>query len=155
TREDLFEGEAEYDTIAQIVASVRIPVWANGDVDSPAKAAQVLRGTGAAGLMIGRAAQGRPWIFREIAQYLATGAFLPEPSLAEVRALLLSHLDGLYALYGEAQGVKFARKHIRWYCQDRPGREAFWREVSRIGDARTQRACVETFFSGGALAAAA
>jgi len=108
----------------------------------------VLAQTGADGLMIGRAAQGRPWIFREVAHFLATGEVPPEPAPAEIRASLLQHLDGLYSLYGESQGVRVARKHIRWYCQDRGGREAFWAEVSRLESAAAQRACVSSFFGG-------
>jgi tRNA-dihydrouridine synthase B len=146
TREDLYGGEAEYDTIAAIKQAVRIPLWANGDIDTPRKAGQVLRHTGADGLMIGRAAQGRPWIFREIAHYLATGEELPPPSAAEAGALLLEHLDALYQLYGEAAGLRIARKHIQWYCRSHAGSEAFWASVNRVDSAPLQRRLVCGFF---------
>ncbi len=117
TRADLYEGAAEYDTIAAIKAAVRIPVFANGDIDSPRKAKFVLDYTRADGLLIGRAAQGRPWIFREIAHYLATGESLPEPAPAEVCEILCGHLEALYAFHGEVQGVRIARKHLGWYLR--------------------------------------
>ena len=125
TRADQYEGDAEYDTIAAIKAAVRIPVAANGDVDTPAKAKAVLAHTGADALWIGRAAQGRPWIFREIAHFLATGRTLAPPSPAEVCAILCEHLDALYAFYGEEHGVRIARKHLAWYARDRPENAAF------------------------------
>ncbi len=112
TRDQHYIGTAEYDTIAAIKAMLDIPVLANGDVDSPRKAEQVLKHTGADAVMVGRAAQGRPWIFREIAHYLATGQELPPPSLTEVRGILLGHLTDLHAFYGEQQGVRIARKHL-------------------------------------------
>ena len=146
TREDLYAGEAEYDTIAAIKQAVRIPLWANGDIDTPQKAAQVLRHTGVDGLMIGRAAQGRPWIFREIAHYLATGEELPPPTPSEAGALLLEHLDALYQLYGEAAGLRIARKHIQWYCRSHDGSEAFWESVNRVDSAARQRSLVCAFF---------
>jgi tRNA-dihydrouridine synthase B len=155
TREDLYGGEAEYDTIAAIKQAVRIPLWANGDIDTPRKAAAVLRHTGADGLMIGRAAQGRPWIFREIGHYLATGEELPPPSPAAVGALLLEHLDALHQLYGEAAGVRIARKHIQWYCRSHEGSEAFWASVNRVDSAALQRSLVRGFFGIEALARAA
>ncbi len=117
TRSQKYEGRAEYDTIAAVKASVRIPVFANGDIDSPGKARFVLAYTKADALMIGRAAQGRPWIFREIAHFLATGERLPEPGIAEVREILLGHLDDLYAFYGEHLGVRIARKNLGWYVK--------------------------------------
>ncbi len=120
TRADLYEGDAEYDTIAAIKQSVSIPVLANGDVDSPQKAKAVLDYTKCDGLLIGRSAQGRPWIFREIAHFLATGETLAPPDAAEVRDILCGHLDALYAFYGEQQGVRIARKHLGWYAKDRP-----------------------------------
>jgi len=146
TREDLYAGAAEYDTIAAIKQAVRIPLWANGDIDTPEKAREVLRHTGADGLMIGRAAQGRPWIFREIAHFLATGERLAEPSPLEVGRLLLEHLDALYALYGEAPGLRVARKHIQWYCRSHAGSEAFWQSVNRVDSAPLQRQLVCGFF---------
>ena len=148
TREDYYEGSAEYETIAAVKQSVRIPVFANGDVDGPEKAAAVLRATGADGLFVGRAAQGNPWIFREIGAYLATGKVPPPPSPAEVRTVLLEHLDALYGLYGEGRGVRVARKHIQWYCQERPGVAAFWERVCGLTAAAEQRAAVAEFFAG-------
>jgi tRNA-dihydrouridine synthase B len=115
TRACRFLGEAEYDTIADIVNTVSIPVFANGDIGSPQKAKQVLDYTGAAAVMIGRCAQGRPWIFREINHYLSTGKLLPSPDIQEVRQLLLQHLNGLHAHYGDFLGVRIARKHVGWY----------------------------------------
>jgi len=120
TREQGYRGEAEHDTVAQIKRRVKIPVVANGDIDSPERAREVLQRTGADAIMIGRAAQGRPWIFREIAHFLATGQHLPAPDLAEVRGWLLEHLDDHYSLYGENTGVRSARKHLGWYAQSLP-----------------------------------
>jgi len=138
TRDQHYTGEAEYDTIAAIKAGLRIPVIANGDIDSPLKAADVLRRTGADAVMVGRAAQGRPWIFRDIAAYLAHGALLPEPSPAEVRELLLGHLEALHAFYGEEAGVRIARKHLGWYAKDRPENHAFRAVVNRARTAQEQ-----------------
>lgn len=121
TRADLYNGEAEYETIAAIKAAVSVPVFANGDIDTPQKARTVLDYTRCDGLLIGRAAQGRPWIFREIAHYLATGKTLAPPSTDEVGAILIEHLENLYAFYGEQQGVRIARKHLGWYAKDRGG----------------------------------
>jgi tRNA-dihydrouridine synthase B len=149
TREDHYEGRAEYDTIRAIRDAVRLPLIANGDVDSPEGAREVLRDTGADAVMIGRAAQGRPWIFREIAHFLATGEKLAEPTRFEVRRWLLEHLDALYAFYGDELGVRVARKHIRWYCQAQPGSESFWREVNQVTDPQAQRAQVATFLGDG------
>jgi tRNA-dihydrouridine synthase B len=115
TRADRYDGDAEYQTIRAIKAAVSIPVFANGDIDSGAKARAVLEETGADGVMIGRAAQGRPWIFREIRHFLATGRTLPEPDPAEVRDIMLTHLEQLYAFYGEHAGLRVARKHLGWY----------------------------------------
>ena len=117
TRADLYAGEAEYDTIAAIKQSVSIPVFANGDVDSPQKAKAVLDATCCDGLLIGRAAQGRPWIFREIAHYLVTGELLAPPDADEACAILCEHLDALYAFHGEIAGVRIARKHVGWYVK--------------------------------------
>lgn len=146
SREDRFEGEAEYDTIAEIKQAVGIPVIANGDIRSPQQAQQVLLKTGADALMIGRAAQGRPWIFREISHYLATGDVLEEPSRAWVGHLLLEHLAAMAGLYGETQGARIGRKHIRWYCEDHPEVEAFWPMVSGEICAQRQRRAVADFF---------
>jgi tRNA-dihydrouridine synthase B len=117
TRSDMFSGSAEYETIAEVVRSVSIPVFANGDIDSPHKAGAVLAMTGAAGVMIGRAAQGRPWLFRQVSSYLATGVVVDPPSVAEVRDIILSHLESLHAFYGDESGVRIARKHLGWYCR--------------------------------------
>ena len=138
TRADQYTGEAEYDTIAQIKAEVSIPVLANGDIDSPKKAAAVLAHTGADGLLIGRAAQGRPWIFREIAHYLRHGELLPPPSTAQVRAILLGHLEALYDFYGEEHGVRIARKHLGWYAKDHPEAAAFRTTVNAAQTAAEQ-----------------
>ena len=146
TRNQHYTGEAEYDTIAAIKAQLSIPVIANGDIDSPQKAAFVLAHTGADAVMVGRAAQGRPWIFREIAHYLATGQELPPPSLAEVRDILLGHLDHLHAFYGEQQGVRIARKHLGWYAKDRPENAAFRAVVNRAEDAASQRQLTADYF---------
>ena len=146
TRADLYQGEAEYDTIAAIKAAIRIPVLANGDIDSPAKARFVLERTGADAVMIGRAAQGRPWIFREVAHFLATGETLAEPSPREVRDILLGHLDDLYAFYGELQGVRIARKHLGWYAKDRPENAAFRAVANRADSAAEQQHLTREYF---------
>lgn len=146
TRAEHYQGEAEYETIAAIKASVRIPVLANGDIDSPAKAREVLARTGADAVMIGRAAQGRPWILREIAHHLATGGTLASPSPREVGAILLGHLDDLYAFHGELQGVRIARKHLGWYAKDRPENAAFRAVANRAEDALSQQRLVREYF---------
>ena len=147
TREQGYKGEAEYDTIAGVKAAVRVPVVANGDVDSPRKALAVLQATGADAVMVGRAAQGRPWIFREIAHFLATGTELAPPLVEEVRRALLAHLEDHYALYGGFTGVRSARKHIGWYVRPLPGGEAFRAEMNAIEDCATQLAAVDRFFA--------
>tara|TARA_R110002020_G_scaffold27170_7_gene87482 strand:- start:3716 stop:4714 length:999 start_codon:yes stop_codon:yes gene_type:complete len=146
TRDQQYTGVAEYDTIAAVKAALRIPVLANGDIDSPAKAAFVLRHTGADAVMIGRAAQGRPWIFREVAHYLATGELLPEPGVAEVRDILLAHLEHLHAFYGEESGVRIARKHLGWYAKDRPENAAFRGVVNRATTAADQLRLTRDYF---------
>ena len=151
TRDQQYTGMAEYDTIAVIKAALSIPVIANGDIDSPHKAAFVLRHTGADAVMVGRAAQGRPWIFREIAHFLATGELLPEPSLAEVRDVLLGHLQALHAFYGNHAGVRIARKHLGWYAKDRPEhapeqRAAFRAVVNRAETAEAQIRLTRDYF---------
>jgi len=146
TREQGYKGHAEYETIAAVKAAVRIPVVANGDIDSPEKARAVLAATGADAVMIGRAAQGRPWIFREIAHYLATGTRLAPPLVAEVRRLLLEHLQQHYALYGDYSGVRTARKHIGWYLRALPGGEAFRADMNLIEDCEAQSRAVAAFF---------
>jgi tRNA-dihydrouridine synthase B len=151
TRADKYEGEAEYETIAAVKASIGIPVLANGDITTPERARHVLDVTGADAVMIGRGAQGRPWIFREIAHYLATGEKLPEPTPAEVGAILLGHLQHLHAFYGELAGVRIARKHLGWYAKDRPENAAFRQVVNRAETAHEQLALTERYFA--ALAA--
>ena len=146
TRADQYTGEAEYDTIAHVKTLVRIPVIANGDITTPEKAKFVLRHTGADGVMIGRAAQGRPWIFREIAHYLATGEHLPPPLVSEILQVCREHLADLYAFYGEETGVKIARKHISWYTKGLVGSAAFRRMMNQLADVDAQLAAVDTFF---------
>ena len=146
TRDQHYTGQAEYDTIASIKAMLRIPVLANGDIDSPQKAEQVLKHTGADAVMIGRAAQGRPWIFREIGHYLATGEELPPPSLQEVRDILIAHLIDLHAFYGEPQGVRIARKHLGWYAKDRPENAAFRAVVNAAESADAQLRLTGEYF---------
>jgi tRNA-dihydrouridine synthase B len=138
TREQGYTGAAEYETIAAVKAALRIPVVANGDITSPEKARAVLRATGADALMIGRAAQGRPWIFREIAYHLATGEQLAPPLVVELRRLLLEHLEDHYTLYGEYTGVRSARKHIGWYLRALPGSEGFRVRMNTLDDPRDQ-----------------
>jgi tRNA-dihydrouridine synthase B len=151
TRADKYEGDAEYATIAAVKASVRIPVMANGDVVTPEKAREVLAATGADAIMVGRGAQGRPWIFREIAHFLDTGDHLAEPTPTEVRDILCGHLEHLYAFYGEKMGVRIARKHLGWYAKDRPENAAFRDVVNRAEDAATQMRLTREYFD--ALAA--
>ncbi|WP_374352370.1 tRNA dihydrouridine synthase DusB [Limnohabitans sp.] len=148
TREQGYKGEAEYDTIAAVKAALRIPVVANGDITSPEKAREVLRQTGADALMIGRAAQGRPWIFREVAHYLATGEHLAPPLVAEVGRALLEHLQDHYSLYGEFTGVRSARKHIGWYVRSLPGGEDFREQMNRLESSEQQLAAVARYLDG-------
>ena len=142
TREQGYKGHAEYDTIAAVKAALRIPVVANGDISSPEKAREVLQRTGADAIMIGRAAQGQPWIFREIAHFLATGEHLAPPLVSEVKRLLIEHLHDHYSLYGEFIGVRSARKHIGWYVHSLPGAEAFRQEMNALEDSASQLAAV-------------
>ena len=151
TRDQQYTGTAEYDTIAAIKQALSIPVIANGDIDSPRKALQVLQQTGADAVMIGRAAQGRPWTFREIADSLAHGKELAPPSLAEIRDILLGHLQALHAFYGEVSGVRIARKHLGWYAKDRPEhsseqRDAFRAVVNRADSAQAQIDLTRDYF---------
>ncbi len=146
TRACRFGGEAEYETVAAVKQAVRIPVFANGDIHTPEKAVRVLRETGADGVMVGRAAQGRPWIFREIAALHAGAAALPSPTPAEVRDIMLAHLRDLYDFYGDEPGARIARKHIGWYCTERPHEEAFRRSVMQVASAETQLAMVRDYF---------
>jgi tRNA-dihydrouridine synthase B len=147
TRACAFGGCAEYHTIAEVKSRVRIPVIANGDVATPQDAKRVLDATGADGIMIGRAAQGQPWLFREIAHYLATGQSSPAVPLSEVRNVLLEHLEGLYDLYGEEQGARVARKHIGWTVRELPGGETFRASVVRIDAAPAQHSAVNDYFA--------
>jgi tRNA-dihydrouridine synthase B len=146
TREQGYGGVAEYETIAAVKAAVRVPVVANGDIASPEQALRVLQSTGADAIMIGRAAQGRPWIFREVAHFLETGRHLAPPLVAEVRSLLLEHLQDHYALYGEYTGVRSARKHIAWYVKSLPGGTAFRAAMNTIEDSAGQLEVVARFF---------
>ena len=147
TRACRFEGMADYDTIAEIKQAVRIPVIANGDIDSARKAAAVVRATGADGVMVGRAAQGRPWIFREI-EALLDGKKPPgEPAPAEVRDIIAAHLRDLYVFYGVEAGVRIARKHIGWYCRERPNAQAFRQSVMQVDSAEGQLAAVQEYFA--------
>lgn len=146
TKADLYRGEAEYETIAAVKATIKIPVVANGDINSPQKAAQVLKLTGADALMIGRAAQGRPWIFREILHYLQTGALLAPPKVAEIQGILNNHLIDHYEFYGEYAGVRTARKHISWYCKGLKGSHVFRHHMNTIDDCQKQLEAVNQFF---------
>ena len=148
TREQGYTGMAEYDTIAAVKAALRIPVVANGDIDSPHKALQVLQRTGADALMIGRAAQGRPWIFREIDHYLRTGKVLAPPTVSEVRERMAQHLEAHYAFYGDYLGVRTARKHVGWYLGNQPGAMAFLREtLYPIESPEDQLAAIDQWFA--------
>ena len=148
TRACGFRGEAEFETIAEVKAAVSLPVIANGDISTPEEAKRVLAFTRADGVMIGRAAHGRPWIFREFLAYLGEGRHAPAPSPAEMRAVALEHLHSLYELYGEELGVRIARKHIGWYVRPLAGGEAFRREAMALCTAAEQLAAVGRFFEG-------
>jgi tRNA-dihydrouridine synthase B len=147
TRADLYEGEAEYSTIAAIKQAVSMPVFANGDIDSPQKARAVLDYTQCDGLLIGRAAQGRPWIFREIAHFLGTGQLLAPPGSDEVCEILCGHLEALYEFYGEVAGVRIARKHLGWYAKDRAENSAFRAIVNRAETAHEQLRLTRDYFA--------
>ena len=151
TRADRYQGEAEYETIAALKAVTSLPLMANGDITTPERARQVLGMTAADALMIGRGAQGRPWIFRELAHYLATGRKLPEPTPTEVAAILLEHLEQLYAFYGEDVGMRIARKHLAWYARDRAENAGFRQIVNRADTAQEQWRLTRNYFD--ALAA--
>lgn len=146
TRCDLYQGEAEYDTIREVKQALEIPVVANGDIDSPEKAREVLEYTGADAVMIGRAAQGRPWIFREISHYLATGTRLPSPTWGELRHCLLDHLEDHYQFYGEHTGVRTARKHIGWYLEGLPHAPALRQQINAAETTTEQISALETWF---------
>ncbi len=146
TRADRFAGEAEYETIRQVKQSVGIPVVANGDIDSEKKAARVLKFTGADAIMIGRAARGRPWIFRQIGHYLERGTLLPPPTRAQIGELLLEHLAAMHDFYGERHGVRIARKHIGWYSRELEGGADFRRRINGTECGKEQRRLIEEFF---------
>jgi tRNA-dihydrouridine synthase B len=146
TREQGYGGQAEYDTIAAVKAAVQVPVVANGDVATPRQARDILQYTKADAIMIGRAAQGRPWIFREVAHFLSTGSLLAPPPVAEVKRLLLEHLHDHCALYGEFTGVRSARKHIGWYVKGLPGGAEFRARMNLIDDSDGQSRAVAGFF---------
>ena len=147
TRACAYTGNAEYDTIAAVKSAVRIPVIANGDITTPEKVKQVLEYTGADAVMIGRAAQGRPWIFREISHYLATGQHLPLPDVSEIHRVLINHLHDLYDFYGEYSGVRIARKHISWYTKGLVGSAAFRHNMNQLQTTDQQMAAASEFFS--------
>jgi tRNA-dihydrouridine synthase B len=151
TRADAYLGEAEYDTIGEVKAALNIPVVANGDIDSPHKALQVLRHTGADAIMVGRAAQGNPWLLGEIAHYLATGDLLPRPSRAIQGETLLQHLQDHYAFYGEYTGVRSARKHVGWYLHDDAGHDGLVQEFldafNQIESSEEQLQAISAYFS--------
>ncbi|AOJ00967.1 tRNA-dihydrouridine synthase B [Burkholderia mayonis] len=146
TRADLYRGDAEYDTIAAVKSAVHIPVVANGDITSPQKAKAVLEATGADALMIGRAAQGRPWLFREIGHFLQSGELLPPPRIDEIRQVMNEHLEDHYAFYGEFTGVRTARKHIGWYTRGLSGANGFRHRMNTLDSTREQLAAVNEFF---------
>ncbi|PKO84965.1 MAG: tRNA dihydrouridine synthase DusB [Betaproteobacteria bacterium HGW-Betaproteobacteria-11] len=148
TRADQYMGSAEYDTLAEVKSRIRIPLIANGDITTPEKARFVLAYTGADGLMIGRAAQGRPWIFREIEHYLATGKHLPPPAPDEIHRVLRAHLGELYDFYGEETGAKVARKHISWYTKGIVGSAHFRFRMNRLQTRAEQLAATDEFFLG-------
>lgn len=148
TRCQQYTGEAEYETIAQVKQQARIPITANGDITSPEKARAVLEQTGVDALMIGRAAQGRPWLFREIEHYLRTGQKLPPPEVLEIHAILMAHLEDLYAFYGRGTGVRVARKHISWYTKGLVGSAHFRHGMNVLPTIELQRAAVDAFFGG-------
>ena len=146
TKACMYKGEAEYDTIRVIKQAVSIPVIANGDITSPEKARFVLDYTGADAIMIGRAAQGRPWIFREVVHYLATGELLAAPDLQQVRDIMLEHVQGLHQLYGEVLGPRIARKHVGWYLAEHDAEGAFRSEFNGIEQQQTQLDALWNYF---------
>lgn len=146
TREDMYNGAARYELIRQVKQSIAIPVIANGDIDTPQKAREVLAQTGADAVMVGRAAQGRPWLFREIAHFLATGETLPPPQVTEIRDVLDGHLDELYAFYGEYSGCRIARKHIAWYTRGLHDGNAFRQAMYQLDSTAAQHAAVRQYF---------
>jgi len=152
TRACGYTGEAEYDTMRAVKSEARIPVIANGDITTPEKAKYVLAYTGADAVMIGRAAQGRPWIFREIEHFLQTGEHLPQPEVSEIHAVLLEHIHDLYAFYGDVTGVRVARKHISWYTRGLVGSSAFRHRMNQLDSVAEQLAVVNEYFAQAARA---
>ena len=148
TRACAYTGEAEYETIAAVKASASIPIIANGDITTPEKARYVLQRTGADAVMIGRAAQGRPWLFREIAHFLATGEHLPAPQVQEIQYVLFHHMHGLYDFYGEHTGLRVARKHISWYTRGMAGSAQFRHYMNQLESIPEQLTAVSDFFEG-------
>lgn len=148
TREDFFTGEAEYDTVAAVKAAVSIPVLVNGDLTSPEKAAAVLKATGCDALMLGRPVLGRPWLFREIAHYLATGQRRSPPEPAEIQAVVSGHLVAMHEFYGEHLGLRIARKHLGWYCREWPGGREFCSAINRVESAPEQRRRTSEYLAG-------
>lgn len=146
TRACHYKGEAEFDTIRLVKQSVSLPIIANGDITTPEKAESVLNSTGCDGIMIGRAAQGRPWIFREVYHYLTTGKKLPEPDVSEIQDIMLNHLTNLYEFYGEFTGVRVARKHISWYSKGQKGGAEFRNAVNRAETKHKQLVLIQQFF---------
>jgi len=146
TRADAYKGEAEYDTIAEIKSHISIPLIANGDIDSPQKAAEVLKKTGADGLMIGRAAQGNPWIFKQILHYLDHGQLLASPEIEEISKVLIEHLENLYDFYGDYTGVRMARKHIAWYSKGLRDGNAFRQQMNQLEQPQQQLRYTRDFF---------
>ncbi len=147
TRACAYRGVAEHDTVRTIKTAVAIPVIANGDITTPERAVEVLRDTGVDAVMIGRAAQGRPWIFREIAHFMETGRHLPEPSATEISHMLTGHLENLYAFYGEYTGVRMARKHIAWYSKGQRDGNVFRQQVNQLESATAQLQYVRDYFA--------
>ncbi len=146
TRACGFSGSAEYHTIREIKQAISIPVIANGDINTPEIAKKVLAKTGVDGIMIGRAARGRPWLFREMQHYLDTGEVLPNPSSEWISSLILKHLQELYDFYGEAQGIRIARKHLAWYSRGLVGAAEFRTEINRTGTTQEQQALVKGYY---------
>lgn len=151
TREDMYNGAARYELIAEVKRSLRIPVVANGDITTPEKALAVLQQTGADAVMIGRAAQGRPWIFREIDHFLTTGEHLPPPRVSEIHTILMEHLQDHYAFHGEYSGCRIARKHIAWYTNGLRGANAFRQHMYQLDSTAEQLAAVDAYFKQLAL----
>ncbi len=146
TRACAYKGEAEYETIRAIKSAVNIPVFANGDIDTPKKADQVMRWTGADGVMIGRAARGQPWLFEQVAKFLLQKVYVPRPSLGAQRDIILAHLDTMHRFYGEHTGVRVAKKHLKWYCRNLVNADEFCFQVIRANSSIEQMLLTKTFF---------